>query len=59
MKFILLIIVKMPTVVGIFTFISRISITYESSKARKVLIGHCVLVFIIGMNFIFVDVINV
>ena len=33
-KFILLINVKMPTIVGIFTFISRINTPYESLKAR-------------------------
>ena len=38
MKFIMLINVKMPTVVGILTFISMINITSESSKARKVFI---------------------
>ena len=35
MKFILLINVKMPTIVGILTFISRINTTSESLKARK------------------------
>ena len=35
MKFILLIKVKMPTIVGILTFISRINTTYESLKARN------------------------
>ena len=35
MKFILLINVKMPTIVGILTFISRINTTSESFKARK------------------------
>ena len=34
-KFILLINVKMPTIVGILTFISRIITTSESLKARK------------------------
>ena len=34
-KFILLINVKMPTIVGILTFISRINTTSESLKARK------------------------
>ena len=34
MKFILLINVKMPTVVGILTFISMINTTYERLKAR-------------------------
>ena len=33
-KFILLINVKMPTIVGIFTFISMINITSERLKAR-------------------------
>ena len=37
MKFILLINVKMPTIVGILTFISRINRTADSFKARKVI----------------------
>ena len=35
MKFILLINVKMPTIVGILTFISRINTSYESLKTRN------------------------
>ena len=35
-KLILLIHVKMPTIVGILTFISRINTTSESLKARKI-----------------------
>ena len=35
MKFILLINVKMPTIVGILTFISKINKASESSKARN------------------------
>ena len=35
MKFILLINVKMPTIVGILTFISRISATSEYFKQKK------------------------
>ena len=38
MKFILFINVKMPTFVGILTFISRIYKTSESYKARKICI---------------------
>ena len=38
LKFIMLINVKMPTIVGILTFISMINKTSESLKARKVLI---------------------
>ena len=38
MKFILLINVKMPTVVGILTFISRINTTSESFKQDKICI---------------------
>ena len=38
MKFIMLINVKMPTIVGILTFISMINTSSESMKARKVLI---------------------
>ena len=34
-KFILLINVKMPTIVGILTFISMINTTYERLKARN------------------------
>ena len=34
MKFIMLINVKMPTIVGILTFISRINTTSESLKAK-------------------------
>ena len=37
-KFIMLINVKMPTIVGILTFISVINTTYRSLKARKVFI---------------------
>ena len=40
MKFIMLINVKMPTIVGILIFISRINTTSESLKARKVLYFH-------------------
>ena len=51
-KFILLINVKMPTIVGILTFISRIIYkTSESSKARKSLI-FSILVFIKSCNFV-------
>ena len=35
-KFILLINVKMPTIVGILTFMSRINTTSESLNARKI-----------------------
>ena len=38
MKFIMLMNVKMPTIVGILTFISMINTTSESLKARKVFI---------------------
>ena len=38
MKFIMFINVKMPTFVGILTFISMINTTFESLKARKVFI---------------------
>ena len=38
MTFILLINVKMPTIVGILTFISRVNTTSESFKARKIFI---------------------
>ena len=40
MKFILLINVKMPTIVGILTFISMINAASESFKARKGFIFH-------------------
>ena len=40
MKFIMLINVKMPTNVGILTFISMINTTSESLKAGKVFIFH-------------------
>ena len=40
MKFIMLINVKMPTSVGILSFISMINTTSESLKARKVIIFH-------------------
>ena len=39
-KFILLINVKMPTIVGILTFINRINTTFESFKVRKFFIFH-------------------
>ena len=35
MEFFLLINVKMPTIVGILTFISKINIAYKSFKGRK------------------------
>ena len=38
MKFIMLIYVKMPTIVGILTFIRMINTKFESLKARKVFI---------------------
>ena len=38
MKFVLLINVKMPTIVGILTFISMIYTLSESLKARKIFI---------------------
>ena len=38
MTFIILINVKMPTIVGILTFISMINTTFESLKASKVFI---------------------
>ena len=38
MKFIMLINVKMPTIVGILIFMSKINTTSEHLKARKVLI---------------------
>ena len=38
MKFIMLINVKMPTTVGILTFISRINTTSESFEAEKIII---------------------
>ena len=39
-QFIMLIIVKMPTIVGILTIISMINTTPESLKARKVCKDH-------------------
>ena len=39
MKFILLINVKMPTIVGILTFISRINTASECYKARKMFVS--------------------
>ena len=38
MKFIMLITVKMPTIVGILTFISRINTTSDSFKTRSIFI---------------------
>ena len=38
MKFIMFINVKMPTIVGILTFISMINITADSLKARSIFI---------------------
>ena len=38
MKFIMLINVKMPSIVGILTFMSLINTTSESLKARKIFI---------------------
>ena len=40
MKLILLINVKMPTIVGILTFISMINTTYERLKARNFFISR-------------------
>ena len=42
MKFIMLTNVKIPTVVGILTFISMINTTSERLKARKVFIFHLI-----------------
>ena len=44
-KFIRLINVKMPTIVGIKTFIRGINITSESSKARTIIIFSVFLAF--------------
>ena len=44
MKFIMLINVKMPTIVGILKFISMINTTSESLKARKVFIFQQVII---------------
>ena len=44
MKFVVLINVKMPTIVGILTFISMINTTYEGLKAQKVWF-FCIFVF--------------
>ena len=49
MKFILLINVKMPTIVGILTFISMIN-TSERLKARNFFVG--ILVFMSSSNFV-------
>ena len=38
MPFILFINVKIPTVVGILTFISRINVVFESFKAGQILV---------------------
>ena len=40
LKFIMFINVKMPTIVGILTFISRINTTSERFRARKILFFH-------------------
>ena len=40
MKFMLLINVKMPTIVGILTFISRINAAFQRFKARILFIFH-------------------
>ena len=44
-KFILLINVKMPTIVGVLTFISRINTTSQRLKARKTSLFVGILVF--------------
>ena len=44
MKFILLINVKMPTILGILTFISRINTISERLKARNFFV--CILIFV-------------
>ena len=49
-KFILLINVKMPTIVGILTFISMINTTSERLKARNFFVG--ILVFMSSLNFV-------
>ena len=51
MKFILLINVKMPTIVGILTFISMMKTTPERLKARTFFICRC-LVFMSTWNFV-------
>ena len=48
-KFILLINVKMPTIVGILTFISMINSTSERPKARHFFVG--ILVFYEQLKF--------
>ena len=49
-KFILLIYVKMPTIVGILTFISMINITSERLKAKNFSFVS-ILVFMSSQNF--------
>ena len=39
-KFIMLINVKMPMIVGILTFVSMINTAYESLKARSIFFQH-------------------
>ena len=45
MKFFLLINIKMPTIVGILTFISMINTSSESLKAKKIFCFFSILVF--------------
>ena len=54
MKFILLIYVKMPTIVGILTFISRINTASGSFKARKIIGFFIILDFMSSCNFMLV-----
>ena len=51
-KFILLINVKMPTIVGILTFISMINTTYESFESKKKSVYGGILVFMSSCNFV-------
>ena len=51
MKFIMLINVKMPTIVGILTFMSMMNTTFEKLIARKVFI-LIILVFISSLKFL-------
>ena len=51
MKFTMLINIKMPTIVGILTFISMTNITSERLKARYFFLLIGILVFMSSLNF--------
>ena len=54
-EFILLINVKMPTIVGILTFIGRINIHHMRASKHKNFYLVCVSVFMSSLNFMLIE----